>query len=145
MLALDGLYSSFYFQVLRSLYQSFADSTESLYITTGITVTHMHPIFVQFPSRVQVSYRSFRFFFFCFVLFSVLFCDSAETAKFTIRQVLFLSFFLFYLVVWPRLGDPFVSQNSREVYTSHSAGRILVCAYIICFLRSNLNFLHNSQ
>ena len=36
------------------------------------------------------------------------------------------------LVVWPRLGDPYTSQNPREVCVSHSPGRILGCAYIIC-------------
>ena len=49
---------------------------------------------------------------------------SAETAKSTIQQVLWVFFFLFvvdyYLVVWPRLGDPFVFQNPREFCTSRS-------------------------
>ena len=36
------------------------------------------------------------------------------------------------LVVWLRLGDPFVSQNPRKVCVSHSLGKILGCAYTIC-------------
>ena len=35
-------------------------------------------------------------------------------------------------VVWPRLSDLFVSQNSREFFASHSPGLILDCAYSIC-------------
>ena len=36
------------------------------------------------------------------------------------------------LVIWPRLGDPFVCQNLIGVYLSHSSGQILGCAYTIC-------------
>ena len=36
------------------------------------------------------------------------------------------------LVVWPRLDDPFVSQNPRELCASRLLGRILGCAYTIC-------------
>ena len=44
------------------------------------------------------------------------------------------SFFLYINtkpVVWTVLGDPFVSQNSREFNASHFLGRILVSANII--------------
>ena len=47
-------------------------------------------------------------------------------------------FFLFIccqslcLVVWPRLDNPFVSQNPIEFYVSHSPGQILSFAYTIC-------------
>ena len=34
-------------------------------------------------------------------------------------------------VVYPGLGDQFVSQNFREFYASHSIGLFLVCAYTI--------------
>ena len=43
------------------------------------------------------------------------------------------------LIVWPRLGDPFVFQNTRE--DSASPGRILDWAYITC----SYSFLHGSQ
>ena len=36
------------------------------------------------------------------------------------------------LVVWPRLGDPFVSQNPRELCSSYSPRWILGCAYTTC-------------
>ena len=36
------------------------------------------------------------------------------------------------LVIWPRWGDPFLSQNLRKVCASHSSERILGCAYTIC-------------
>ena len=35
------------------------------------------------------------------------------------------------MVVWPRLGDLFVSQNPREFYAPFSPGRILSCACTI--------------
>ena len=35
------------------------------------------------------------------------------------------------LIVWPRLGDPFVSQNSEEICASFP-GKVLGCAYTIC-------------
>ena len=75
--------------------------------------------------------------FFQFPLWSV------KTAKPTIRQILFfflffLFFFFFvvvvdyhYLVVWPRLDEPFVSQNLREFCASRFPGRILDCTYTI--------------
>ena len=37
-----------------------------------------------------------------------------------------------YKVFKPKLGDPFVSQNSIEDCASHFPGRILDCAYTIC-------------
>ena len=36
------------------------------------------------------------------------------------------------MVVWPRFGGLFVSQNSRRVCVCHSLGKILGCAYTIC-------------
>ena len=58
----------------------------------------------------------------------------------------FFFFFFFWLsqglVIWPRLGDPFVHQNTREVCAFHFPGRILSC--VQTSVRSNFNFLHNS-
>ena len=56
----------------------------------------------------------------------------SETANFTFHLVLFFCWRLKVLVVRARLGDFFVSQNPRELCTSHSPGRIPGCAYIIC-------------
>ena len=56
---------------------------------------------------------------------------SIRTAKPTIQQV-FFSFFDWLsldLIVWPRLGYLFVSQNSRELCVSHSPGQIPSYAY----------------
>ena len=57
----------------------------------------------------------------------------AVTAESTIRHV-FFSFFLFCwcwlslgLVVWSRLGYPFLSKNPRNVCAFYSPGGILVC------------------
>ena len=36
------------------------------------------------------------------------------------------------LLVWPRLSDPFVSQNPKEFCASHFLGRILGCFYTVC-------------
>ena len=58
---------------------------------------------------------------------------SAGTAKSIIQQArLFLFFFSLGVVVWRRLGDPFISQNPWEVCESHSPGRILGCIYTTC-------------
>ena len=51
-------------------------------------------------------------------------------------SLFFLFIFLFCwlsqgLVIWPRIGDPIVSQNSREICVSHSPGQILGCAHTI--------------
>ena len=55
------------------------------------------------------TYLLFRF-------LSVLSCDQPKQQ---IRQVLFFCWLLLSLVVWPRLGDLFVSQNLREICASH--------------------------
>ena len=75
-----------------------------------------------FNSLARSRYLSFFSLSFSFTL-----C-LAGTAKPTIRWVLFLSL---NLVVWLRLGDPFVSQNHREVCVSNFPGRILGCAFTI--------------
>ena len=56
---------------------------------------------------------------------------STAIAKFTIQQLFFVLFFfggwVFGLFVWPKLGDPFVYRNPREVCASYFSGRILCC------------------
>ena len=52
---------------------------------------------------------------------------SSQYCKFS-----FCCWLLYDLVVWLRLGDPFVSRNSRRVSAAHSLGQILGCAYTIC-------------
>ena len=93
-------------------------------ITIGIThIFTLHTFFC--------SLASSRYWPFFSLSFNITLC-SAGTAKFTIQQILTLFFFfclLLGLVIWPRLGDPFVSQNHREVGEPHSPGQIPSCTY----------------
>ena len=79
----------------------------SAQITIGITVTFKFHSFFSFVARSK--YFSLFLFSFSFTLW----------LAGTIRQVLF---FIdnHYLVVWPRLGDLFVSQNPREFSVTDS-------------------------
>ena len=101
--------------------------------TIGITVTFMFHFFSVLLQGRGI-YLSFRF-------LSGSSC-SQPGWKSSIWQVFFFLFFFFFfffffwlslgLVVWFKLGDPFVSQNPREVYTSHLLWQILGCVYTIC-------------
>ena len=62
---------------------------------------------------------------------------SSMTAKTTVRQVQSFFFFFFFffffwqcrgLVIRPRLGGPFATQNPRKLCAHHYPGRILGCA-----------------
>ena len=57
---------------------------------------------------------------------------SAGTAKSIILQVLVFCWLFLCLVVWPRVSDLFVCENSKGVCASHSPEQILDCAYNIC-------------
>ena len=94
-------------------------------ITIGITVTFMFHSFCK--SLARARYLSFISLSFTFTLWS------SETAKSNnLASYLFFSWLLLGLVVWLRLGDPFVSQISKGDCTSYSPERILVCAYTMC-------------
>ena len=67
-------------------------------------------------------YQSLFSHYFSFIVWS------AGTAKSIIRLVLLFS----GLVVWNRLNDLFLFQNSREINVFHFSGRILGCAYTLC-------------
>ena len=102
-------------------------------ITIGITIIFMfHSFFNSLASSK------------CFL--SILLCGQPgqKSPKFGKLSVLGLGFFFIDLVVWPRLDDPFESQNPSVVCASHSLGQILGCTYTICSL-SNFNFLHSSR
>ena len=106
-------------------------------IKIGITVTFMFHSF--FSPLARSRYLSLFSLSFSFTLWS------AGTAKSAIRHVLFHFFLLSLgLIVWPRIGDLFVSQNPREFYVSFTRTDTVLC---ICHLVvwPNLNFLHNSQ
>ena len=71
----------------------------------------------------------------CFTAFSVLWQGPC----------IFLSFRFHLFSFWQGVGDPFVSQNSREFYSSHSLEMVLVCAYTILLIWSNFHLLPSSQ
>ena len=98
-------------------------SVPRMWIT--ITVTFMFHYFFSSPARSRHS--SLFSLSFSFTLWSV------GTAKSRIRQVFFFCCLLSLgLAVWPRLDDPFVSQNPKEYCASHFLGWILGFAYTIC-------------
>ena len=71
--------------------------------TNGITVTYVfHSCFSPLARPRYLSLFSFSFIYTLWY---------TGTAKSTIRQVLYFCWLSQRLVVWPRLGDPFVSQN----------------------------------
>ena len=95
---------------------------------------HFHvPWFFQFPCKVQILIS---------LLFSLNFTRwSAGTEKSTIWHVLFcFCWQSLGLVVWPRLGDLFVSQNPCKVCVSFSNTGSWLCTYYL-FLLSKLKFL----
>ena len=135
---LDGFCLS-YFQVLQFLYQSFGDCIKS----TNYKWYHRNFHVPQFfNSRTKSRSLFFFIVYFSFTLWSV------GRVKSTIRQVLLFFCFFFFLVgvlslglvVWPRLGDLFVSQNPREICASHSG---LYKRHLLVW--SNFSFLHNSK
>ena len=97
----------------------------SALITIGIHVTFVCYSFFSSPAKPR---------YLSLVSLSFIFTQMSDrTAKFT-KQLAFFSFLFFSwlsqgMVVWLRLGDPFLSQNPRYFYASHSPGQILGCAY----------------
>ena len=70
-----------------------------------------------------------------------------ETTHLSLVYIFFILFFSWLslgLVIWPILGDPFVSQNLRSLCLSFSKTDSWLCIYHL-FVWSNFNFLHNSQ
>ena len=95
-------------------------------ITIGITVTFMFYSFF-FPVLWQGPGTYFSF---CFL--SVLPCGQPERQSPLFGKFSYFCWLSLGLVAWPRLCDPFISQNPSEVCASHSHGRILGCAYSVC-------------
>ena len=92
----------------------------SVVTTISFTVNMMVHSFFKFYSKLLISL--FAGFYFTSVV-----CQ--DTKDYYSAWFLF-SFFL----LGPCVGDPFVSQNPREVYASHSPGRILGCSCTTCSL-----------
>ena len=112
-------------------------SVPSTTITIGITVIFMFHSFSN--SLAKSRYSSFFSFSFNLTLWS------AGTVQFTIWLVLFFCWLSLGLVVWPRLGDPSVSRNTREV-CALSIYHLFVWFTSFFFFYSNisLNFLSSS-
>ena len=105
IVVLDGLHTSSYFQVRQSLYQSFGDCTKST--DYNLYRHHFHDSqFFQFSGKIEVL--SFLFVFFQF--YSLVSRDSKVLNS--ASSLLFVD----YLLVWSRLGDPFVFQSPKGVY-----------------------------
>ena len=94
-------------------------------IAIGMIFTCMLHFFF-FNSLASSRYLSFFSHSFTFILWS------AGTVKSTILQVLFFCWLLLDLVFGPRLGYPFVCENTTGVYVCYFLGQVLGCAYTIC-------------
>ena len=89
---------------------------------TIIIIFHFHvPQYFQFPSKVFVLL--YIFFHFYFMV--------SRDSKFHNFTRSFCGWLLQGLVVWPKLGDPFVCQTPIGVCVPHSRGHMLGCAYTI--------------
>ena len=93
-------------------------------ITIGIIVTFMFHIFSTLLEGPSI-FPSFHFFQFYSVV-------SQDINVHNVASSLFLLLLLYGLVVWLRLGDPFVCQNPRRICLSHFPGEILGCANTFC-------------
>ena len=134
-------------------------------ITVGITVTFMfHSLFSSLErSRYLSLFFFFFFFFFAFLQFYPVVTRNGKVHNSTVLFfVFFVLFFLLFsfvflfvylfvcflpslgLVIWPRIGDPFVSQNQSALCVSFSWTDFWFCIFHL-FVWLNLNFLHNSQ
>ena len=85
----------------------------------GISVTFMFTSFIQFSNKVLALIALFNRKGKVHYSAGFLFC-------------LFLLTLSLGLVVWPRLGDPFESQNPKEFCPSHFLRQVLRCAHTIC-------------
>ena len=106
---------------------------------TTIVITDIF-IFYSFLvlSQIQVFISLFIFFYFHFVI-----CRDGK-----VHYLAGSSFFgdevSLGLVIWPRLGDPFVSHNPRELVHLILREGFCLCIYNL-FVWPNFNFLLNSQ
>ena len=133
--------------------KSSSPSTNPLVTVSSAPLTISIPVTFMLHSFFQISSKVKEFIF----LFSQFYPVVSRHGKVHYSAAslffrLFISIFLFFglfvfgggcfvfffcwlsqgLVVWPRLGDPFVSQNPKEFCASHFPGQILGCAYTTC-------------
>ena len=93
-------------------------------ISIGITVTFMFHSFFLFSLQGPRTYLSPHF-------LSILLSGQPGQQSPQIGNFFSSSSLSLGLVVWPRLGDPFVSQNPWAVCASHSLGQIMGCEFTI--------------
>ena len=100
------------------LYQFFGDCTKSSNYNWYHCHFHVPHSFFQFPSKKEELIFLFVFFHFYSVI--------SQNSKINyLASSLFFFFFcwlLQHLVIWLRLGDPFVSQNPRGIGVPHAPG-----------------------
>ena len=107
-------------------------------IIIGINVTFMFHRFL-FSSLLRSRYL------FSFSLSLILICGQLGRQNPLFCMFSFFCWLLEGLVVWPRLSDPFRSQNPKGICVGHSPGLdVGLCIYHL-FIWSNGYFLHNSQ
>ena len=120
---------SSYFQVFHSFYQSFMDCP-SAPTTIGITVTFMLYSFISLVWSTNLS-------LFSLFLFSLRGLPGKQSPLFGRNSPFFFFFFFFFcslslgLVVWPRVSDPFVSQNPSLCFILQDG----FCVQHISFIR----------
>ena len=123
--SLDGFHTSSYFQIPLSCTNPLGTVPSAL-ITTGITVIFMsHSLF---SSLARSWYLSFFLLSFSFTLWS------AETTKFTIRQVLFLLSFSFTL--WSAETTKFTIRQVLFLLTIIRSGRLAEISWFVCISKS---------
>ena len=120
--SLVGLHSFSYFDVLQSLYQTFVDCTECTNYNWYHCRFHV-PLLFQFSFKALVFIPLFAFLQFYSVV--------SRNGKILYSAGSLFCWLSSSLVVWPRLDDPFTSQNHREVCFSHFPGWIRGFSYTI--------------
>ena len=106
-----------------SLFSKLLETVPSAPITIGITVTL---IFHNFSALWQDPSICRSFLFLLFSLYGPPEWQNPQDGKFFFSCHLKVG-----LVLRSGLGDPFVSQNPRDFYVSHSLGQNLVCVCTI--------------
>ena len=89
-------------------------------------------VFFQFSSKVHAFICLFAFFQFYPVVSQNGKVHYSAGSVFVFVLFCFCCWQSLDLVIWSKLGDPFVSQNPGKCCASHFSGRILGCANTIC-------------
>ena len=103
--------------------KSFSPFNKPLGIVPSAICTIVIIVIFIFHIFLHLEHGHFAFFYFCSGV-----CQNDKVSY--LAGSLFYCWLLLGLVVWPRFGNLFVSQNSRELCAFHSPRRILSFAYI---------------